>query len=250
MRTGEHCGLYFHPRQYVKNNIKYRIASGASIAKYKHSQAFLLTELSFNPYHDFSNVAKEILLLKYDIWFDFLCEVEQYLLVQHPNKVSSSNIKSIIRMSNERVEYYLDILEKNNDSFLKDYTEVWKEVHSKTYELLKSQILSYEGQSPAVFFDAMTDSLISVMNHTLFELQEIDILFYTDGPLQFNLDSLCGVYDDFFNESLILNSYNVYSKIRKTDEIIIKKYSDVNFPFSQLPLKKILEENGIKYKVI
>jgi len=250
MRTCEREGLYFHPRKFVENNIKYRISSGASIAKFKHSQAFLLTELSFNPYHVFSKVAKETLLLKYDVWFDFICEVEQYLLVQPGEIVTKDYICDIFKMSSERVDYYHSVMEENDYVFEQKYTSIWKEVHEMVYELLLKEIAELEGLNLSEFFDGMCEKLINTMNHTLYELHECDILIYSDGDLEFNLDSLCCDYYDEFGESLILSKYDLFMEIRPTKNIIIKQYSDVGIPFSITPVKKELERRKIQYKVI
>ncbi len=250
MRKNDRCSLYFHPREFIENNIKYRISSGASIAKYKHSQAFLLTELSFNPYHEFSRVAKEILLLKYDVWFDFLCEVEQFLLVNSNKYVSEKCINIVLEMSADRVEYYHETMQDNPEVFNKSYLDTWEQVHEMSYNLLKRSIRDLQDLNASEFFDAMTERLINTMNHTLYELHECDIVFFTTENLEFNLDSLCCTYHEKFGESLIVNKYDIYSKVRQTDSIIIKQYSDVNVPFNQTPLKNNLEKRQIKYKVV
>jgi len=250
MRKNDRCSLYFHPRKFIENNIKYRISSGASIAKYKHSQAFLLTELSFNPYHEFSRIAKEILLLKYDVWFDFLCEVEQFLLVNSNKYIDEGCVRQIIDMSDERVAYYEETMGDNPDVFSEDYLATWKQVHEMSYNLLKENIRELKDLNASEFFDGMTEKLINTMNHTLYELHECDVVFFSDGILEFNLDSVCCTYHDKFGESLIVNKYDIYTKVRATDLILIKQYSDVNIPFNQTPLKRILEEKQIKYKVV
>jgi len=244
------CNLYFHPRPFVKNNIKYRIAAGSSIAKYKHSQAFLLSELAFNPFHEFSVEAKEILLLKYDVWFDFLCEVEQFLLVMESDTTDQATIKNVINMSDERVEYYKETLTSNDSIFSKEYTSLWLEVHEMSYRLLVSDINDMTGLTHAEFFASMTSKLINTMNHTLYELQEIDILLFTKKDFEFNLDSVCCTYFGKFGESLIGNKLKMFEKVRKSEKISIKKYADVDVPWELTPLKKYLDDRKIIYKVI
>lgn len=244
------CSLWFHPRSFVENNVKYRIASSRAIAKYKHSQAFLLSELSFNPYHEFSREAKEIILLKYDIWFDFLCEVEQFLLVSHSETMTKDFIDFVISLSDERVEYYHETMISNEEVFERKFLSVWEEVHTEIYNLFKKNISELYNITTGEFFGKMTDLLINTMNHTLFEVHEIDILFFTDGPLQFNFDSLCCDYKDAYGKTLVSKKIDIYFQVRKTEKIIIKQYTDVGIPFGLTPLKSELEEIGIEYKVI
>lgn len=245
------CSLWFHPRGFVENNIKYRIASGAAIAKYKHSQAFLLSELSFNPFHDFSKVAKEVLLLKYDIWFDFLCEVEQFLLVAEKDSACDGCVHRIIQMSDERVTYYEETMKQNPDIFNPEYLDMWLSIHAETYKLLVQNILDLQDLKSHEFFSKMTEVLINTMNHTLYELQEIDVLFFSEGDLQFNYDSVCcDFYDKFDGRMLIGETYDKFKEIRDTGHIIIKQYSDVAIPFSMTPLKAYLDDRKINYTVI
>jgi len=250
MRTDGGCNLWFHPRKFVANNIQYRIASGKSIANYKNAQSFLMSEIAFNPFHTFSNVARETLLFKYDVWFDFLCEVEQFLLVEEGKYFTEETIKTVKLLSEERVRYYQTVIKDNPGIFEENYMKIWNEVHEMIYDYLVSSLTDLIGLNKSTAFSKLTEILINVMNHTLYELYEIDILQFSENDFIFNYDSVCTSYYDVFGESLILKKYEIFLKVRKPNGIIIKGYDDAPIPFEQSELKKILDKRGISYRVL
>jgi hypothetical protein len=245
----ESCNLWFHPRKYVANNIQYRIASGKAIASYKNAQTFLMKEVAFNPYHEFSVVAKEILLLKYDIWFDYLCEIEQYFLVDEGKFISKDNIEILISLSNDRVKYYEFIMGDNPSIFHKKFLEIWLETHKVVYNHLIICMKNLEGLNKAEGFSLLTEKIINIMNHTLYELYEVDILMYSNESLVFNYDSLCNDISLENNACLILEKMKIFEKVRESKNLKIKVYDDAKIPFERSLLKKGLEEKNIKYKV-
>lgn len=239
---------WLHPREYVANNIEYRIASAGAIAKYKQSQAFVLSELAFNPFHKFSFVAKEILLLKYDIWFDFLCDVEQYFLV-HP-ELNKDVIENIIEMSDSRERYYIETMRANKGTFKADYTDTWIEQHSKVYDLVKGKLRDMHITNPSSFYVAMSALFTEILTHTLYELQELDVIFYSDDIPVFNMDKTCFSYKQFTGHCLICERIEAYQKLRPFNDVIIKKYISDDIPFETTPTCEYLTEKGIKFNVI
>ncbi len=248
--TERNCNLWFHPRKFIANNIKYRMASGRAIASYKSAQVFLMNEVAFNPFHSFSTVAKEILLLKYDVWFDFLCEVEQYLLVEDGKYVTESNIETIKLLSDERVQYYEYVMAENPGIFDDKYLVIWKEVHKLVYNFLTEQLNDLVGLNKSEGFKKLTNDLINIMNHTLYELYEVDILMFSDAEFVFNYDSLCVTYCATHEVPLIIKKLEIFNKIRKVNSIIIKGYDDAQIPFENSALKTTLEQKEISYKIL
>jgi len=67
--------------EYAQNNINFRIVSSHTISKFKEAQAFDFNEINTAEYKDkFSKSTREIVLIEYDYWFNFLLEVERYFL--------------------------------------------------------------------------------------------------------------------------------------------------------------------------
>ncbi|MCK5536493.1 MAG: hypothetical protein KAI79_06680 [Bacteroidales bacterium] len=237
---------YFHPRPFVGNNIEYRIGSSAAQVRFKESQTYILNQLAFNPFHKFSVTAKEILLFKYDIWFDFINELEQYLLVTHNGNIDADNI---IGFSDIRAQYYKDTLIKQPE-VQNNYFMVWDHEHDVLYQYFINKIkeICNADMPRASIFGAIIDVLIKVMAHTLYELQELDIIFFTRDTPIFNLDELscnsnqvnCLLYDRILN----------LKKVRNFDSIIIKNYLNDAVPFKLTNLYKHLKEDNIKYIVV
>jgi len=241
---------YFHPRPFVGNNIDYRIGSSASMARFKESQTFILGQLAFNPFHEFSVSAKEILLFKFDIWFDLLCEMEQYILI----KQDDMKFEDIWEMSEKRQQYAFDTLnsaEVIDDVYFERYlalTTILKDYHKELLmEIMNTDL------NPASIFGATVDLAIRALNHILYVVQELDVMMYTEKTPMINLDSLsCEMAYPISNDNFcpVINRLEVYRNIRPFDEIIIKDYIEMDSPFYNSIFHDKLNSIGIKYKLI
>lgn len=243
---------YFHPRPFVGNNIEYRIGSSASLARFKESQTYLLNQLAFNPFHKFSNSAKEMLLLRYDVCFDLLCEIEQYILVEQDNL----NICDIEQLVNKREDYYHATMREQDGQINQEYFEFWVEIHNlvvSQYRGTLKEIVEADMNLSSIF-GSIVDLFIQVMNHTLYELQEIDIIFFTKKTPAFNLDPIsCNVHirSEHTNGTCpMAERVKMMRTKRDFDHIIIKNYLDDSVPFKLTPLYEELKKMGVKYNLV
>lgn len=229
-------------KPYAANNIVLRELSSMCIAKYKESQAFALSELISNPTHEFSTTAREILLVKYDIWFRWLVEVEDVVRRRGPD----DDIPGIImRISDDLEQEYINILSNNEDIFDKEFVTIWLEAHKYMYNYLRAKISSLTTEDLPKFMIDVTDVLIQVMDNTLFELHEIDSLMLGKA-LFVSFDDICVDYRETMqNDSCLiaerLRVYNRYFSI-PTDEIIIKDYSKENLMIQDLAQARVVHK--------
>ncbi len=238
---------YFHPRAFVGNNIEYRIGSSAALARFKESQTYLLNQVAFNPYHTFSYTAKEILLLKYDVCFDLLCEIEQYILVEQAN-VNYRDIKLLI---GKRARYLSDVM-RSEKTIDQEYYKIWEDISSLNADYFKGGILGIvnSGMHLSSVFGSLVDLFIVLMNHSLYELQEIDSVYYSKETPSFILDNLSCNMKHSTNECVIIERIELLMKVRWFDKIMVKNYLDISVPFNATPLYGYLENAEIKYTLV
>jgi len=238
---------YFHPRHFVGNNIEYRIGSSAGLARFKESQTFILNQLAFNPFHKFSRTSKEILLLTFDVWFDLLCELEQYFLINQKD----INIEDIMDMGDRRRSYVFKTLKDSeilDDVFLNTFEEITDLVRLYYRDTLED-IVSSE-VPPVSKFGAIVDLSIRCLNHVLYLTQELDIIFSNQTPI-INLDPIsCEIKFNGKNICYASERIKKFQEIRDFDEIIIKNYLELEQPFNKTDFHKNLESMGIKYTLI
>ena len=248
MRNGRNN---FHPRKFIGNNIAYRISASAALSRYKESQTFILNQLAFNPFHEFSTTSKEILLFKYDIWFDFANELEQFLLI-NMNNITVDTAQEIIQLADIRVKYYKETLRNETELIDQGLFEEWNKSHIEMHKYFKTYILElFQTDLKAeTLISAIIDALIKILNHTLYELQELDIIFFSDVTPVFNLDELSCSKVTKNIPCLIFKRILALRKIRYFDEIIIKNYLEASIPFNMTNLYLELENSNIKYTVI
>lgn len=246
---GETCPKWLHPRKFIRNNIEYRISCSKSIAAFKNSQEFILNQMAFNPYHKFTNIAKEILLLKYDIWYDYINEIEQYILCNFNLDVEVL-LENIVKLSDKRADYYHNTLEVNFTSEVDIfYIEKWKEQHNYIYDFLVLEIQKLPKCNPTTIFKKIVELLNKVMNHTLYELQELDVLIYSDETPGISIDNIC-IHLHKKEHLFLIDKIKRYQEIRKFDSIIIKNQTSNDIELKCEIFFGELEKLGLKYSII
>lgn len=237
---------FFHPRKFIGNNIKYRIGTSLALARFKEAQSFLLNQTALNPFHKYSGTAREIILFNYDVSFDFLCELEQYLLV----KQEDIDITEIIELSQERYDYMFEVLRKEK-IINQEYLTFCERIHEKIFSFFKEKIKEmYETRvGIGSLFGGVVDFYIRVMNQSLYRLEELDMVFFTNKPPVFILDSLSCEKNVF--TCPISERVNFLRKVRPFDEIIIKDYLQPDeYTEKKELLKENLKKSKIKYTII
>jgi len=247
--TKRELNKYFHPRPFVGNNIDYRIGSSASLARFKESQTYLLNQLAFNPFHKFSHTAKEILLLQFDLCFDLICELEQYLLVEQ-NNISFVDIEQFLL---KREEYFRKTITDQNGYIDLEYFDYFEKIYeiSKKRNLQIFKMIFESDMNISSKFGSVVDFFIQIMNHTLYELQELDIILYSKQTPAFNLDKMsCDMNHHIDGTCPLLERIKLMLTIRDFEHIIIKNYLDSSIPFVLTPVYSGLLDLGIKYNLV
>jgi len=216
--------MLLNSRPFVPNNIGLRKITSLCISKYKEAQAAALYDLSSSPTHQFSDTAREVLLLKYDIWFKWIIEIEDVL---RRKQLSEDTRQIILEISNALEEEYTSTVLQYKDIFDQKYIKVWIKVHSFLHKYLKVKITQISIKDISKFMIEITDTLITVMHNTLFELHEIDSLF-KGNALFISFDDICIDYHKILNnECLMAERLGVYDRSFSdlSKDIIIKDYS-------------------------
>lgn len=238
-----------HPRNFVPNHIDYRISTAKTISHFKTAQGFILDQLSYNPYHTFSNVAKEILLLKYDVWFDFIVELEQCFLYNYDTATKDELVAHAVKLSNKRVPYYLDSLYSEfTDTINRDYIDKWDSEHSNIYEYFVKEMESHTTETPHSLYRAIVFDLVKVMNHSLYELQELDIILFSDKTPSFNVDDVCFKLNKEDSTYLLRKLFR-YKSYRDFNKINIKNQTANDVSVVCRDWLNILTDNQIEYTV-
>ena len=223
------CNENFHPREYIENNIKFRILTSSEFIKYKTAQTFILKEIEFNTIFNFSKTSKEIILFKFDVWFDFLCELEQYLL--RKPILNEDDLFKIENLAKEREIYIKKVMFENEKTFDKDFLSIWIKVHNQFTNFFKN-ILKIRGEiEREYYFERIMNILILSMQHLLYEIYEIDNIIYhkklfisVDEFDKYFIDNICKTCIFKENFCYFKRKLDIYLKLNKSEKIVIKNY--------------------------
>jgi len=246
----EELNNYFHPRKFIHNNIKFRIQSSEDISLFKIQQAFILKQMYSNTNFEFSTVSKDIMLLKYDIWYDWINEIEQLLLCDEKNNIIEIKSK-IIDLARERKRYYEELLRENFKGKELEFINFWIDTHEKVYNLLEEKINNIDDNlDKSILFSSIVNSTSSTLKRTLYEIQELETIFFQDTDVNICIDNIC---IEIFRKdpNIFEEKIKDFTKIKKFNKITIKNYSDIDS--LEIICEKVLDflkENNIKYYII
>jgi len=233
---------------YQPNNIDFRIQSSKILAKFKFQQSNIFKELIFNaPGHNFSYTAKEIVLLKYNIWFYYLVCLEQKLLEFKNKKASLDEIKEYItKQAKNRFNCYYDILfsQKNLD---KKFLNIWKELHSYFENYFIDFINEIETTNIIDIFSKIGNEIIELLRLTIYEVYEIDSLL--EGNFIIYIDDYYFKIDEKYILQYFEKKLKLFNNFYKGKKLIIKSYIDYH-KVKNSDLCKLIEnfakENNLK----
>lgn len=217
---------YFHPRKFIHNNINFRIKTSEAIYRFKLDQSFILNQMINNNRFEFSPLSRDIMLLKYDVWYDWINEIEQLLL---QSKEDIPTIKTTTKeLSKDRKIYYENTLRDNFDDEDLEYINFWIDSHEEVYNLLEKKISDIrEDISKEDMFIEITRITSNIMKRTLYELQEIESLFFDRGDVNICVDNIC--VEIFKNDiNIFRNKIESFLKIKPINRVVIKNYSDID----------------------
>jgi hypothetical protein len=248
---------------HIKNNLEFRANAAKVQAAFKLSQASALEEITTNTRHQFTNVAKEILLAKYDVWYRFLTDIEYYLVLatnkndfdvvhetlaqvrNNPDlnvpqaetliekmKDSDTGLKSVDHkyimklISLARYRMFNKILLNDKDTFDKQYVKYWNKAHRAVFEVISSKILACDYEQPAKYYTELGHFISHALYHTLYELYELDKLLAPDNVVYLNYDDFINKCYEEFQTNILIHRLTTYKKIIDQDDDINEFYKD------------------------
>ena len=244
-----HESAPFHPRKFIHNNIDFRTKTSDAISMFKAGQSFVLKQMAHNTKFEFSLVSKDIMLLKYDVWYDWLNEVEQILLTSCESREEIK--KDILESAKQRKKYYENTLLENFTGRDLEIIKTWINIHEKIYHMLEEKILDVSDSLDIgdLFFE-IARFTSSILRRTLYELQELETVFFDRGDVNLCVDNICM---KLFKKSpdIILEKIDIYLKIKKFNKVIIKNYSDIEeLEIVCDRMLKELQKRNIEYYII
>lgn len=224
---------YMERYQYIKNNTDFRIATSEILVRYKKMQGFMLNDMTTGR-NTFPEDVREIYLLKLDLWFYFLLTLEREWLSDRFEVVNKGKVEEIIDLSNTVADKYREIIDTNDKDFCSTTKKIWLEVHETLYDYLLVQFEATEGMDMCDAYSYIGSNLVEVMQATLYELHEINILndrYFSkhkeDNECVLIFTDICPKYRETLGKCLIGKRYKVYKKYFDINTMIVRDYSTV-----------------------
>lgn len=158
---------------YVQNNIRFRSVSSMALRGFYNSKSFILNEL-IDERKQFSQVAREVMLLFFNSYSDWVTKVESLLL--NRLYVDESDVYIIFQRFGEVVESNKHIFTIHNDVFLPHFMQVWGRAHRHIPKTFKRKCKQVVGMSQLEAYPLIIDALVNALQSTWYELYEIDCL--------------------------------------------------------------------------
>lgn len=251
--------------KFYPNSVNFRIVSSKSLERWKNVQSFQLSEL-VNGKFFFAKDRREILLQQYDLWSRFLYEIENFCIERFgdENKLTTDeDVNFVLALAGKTTALYKKlVLVDHNQQFENVFLNIWLEIHETSYRYLIQEIKLLAGLPFEDFYAKLVSTLIAVMQYTLIEIHELDMLLckvegvhpgvfpctekltLSKGTIPFVI--VTSLVDRVFamtGTCLVCERLKVYSKYIDLEEIYIKNYTGA--PVNSRIIENI-EHNGFK----
>ena len=272
--ASERFDKYLSNYEFHSNSIEFRIYSSGALEKFKNVQSFQLNQLVNGRFY-FAQNRRELLLLKYDMWYRWLCEIEnlfiEYSTEHKKYQFDQSDRDFVGSLMQKTHETYMQIIvDTHQDFFDARFASIWLELNETVHSYMGNALDKLVGAVYIDTFLSISDTLIKILQNTLIEIHELDSLFCkknikcddcinerecpkkkrhdAEDEIPFliigNLTQECFAEIDV---CLVAERLRIYKKYFEIDEVFLKNYTE--FPFSPNVVNQILEQGvEINYK--
>lgn len=228
---------------YVPNNIRFRSVSAKSIEHYYSTKAYILNELLMER-HQFSEVARETLLLLFNSYSGFTTRIE-YLFLNN-SVLTQKEVEATLGEDDWIHSYHLNIFEMYPEIFKEKFIETWLVANAHSREAFRTIIRGTDGMSHMEAYSIIIAGLCANLQNCMYELYEIDCLLGSDfvteqsTPNRSNSDRMVLYVDnyalDYFYKTGVFmceERLRYYTSIAQGRlPTLVKNYSTGNVSFS------------------
>lgn len=162
---------------FVPNNIRFRSVSSKSNQHFYGTKAYILNELLMEK-NQFSEVARETMLLLFNSYSDWIMGIERVFLNQPV--VTDKEVSEVLLREEQLQQYHLDVFKLHENLFEPKFVELWYRTNAHTREAFRYVIRGTERQSHLEAYPIILAGLENMLQMCLQELYEIDCLLGSD----------------------------------------------------------------------
>lgn len=223
---------------FVPNNIRYRSVTSRALEQFYNAKGYILNEL-VNEQNQFSEVAKELLLLHFNSYTTWATDMEYSLL--NCTVVDAAYIESLVAQVDRVTDYHQQLYEIHVDLFDPSFISLWQNI---SLEAFKFKIRQAEGLHQLVAYPTLVCSLNQYLQTCMYELYELDCLLGSGTTMgtstnKSNRHQLLIYVDDFAVEYaqktgrfMCAERLEHYRKLlHQPIPVMIKNYSSKNLSF-------------------
>lgn len=160
--------------RYQRNNILFRIASAAAISKFKSIQAHSFGQLNRREF-DFDASAREVVLLAYDRFSQWIYRVERICLsATSSERDVATLIPSLIASFIDEQRITQTIIESHPDIFKNNVDAYVRRIHDYTAHMIDSYFESLEGKRAEDLYAGVVELTSKYLQHVLVAMHEFN----------------------------------------------------------------------------
>lgn len=160
--------------RYQRNNILFRIASAATISKFKSIQAHSFGQLNRREF-EFDASAREVVLLAYDRFSQWIYRVERICLsATSSGRDITTLIPSLIASFIDEQRITQTVIESHPDIFKNNVDEYVRRIHDYTARTIDSCFESLEGKKIEELYTEVVELTTKYLQHMLVAMHEFN----------------------------------------------------------------------------
>lgn len=176
---------------YTPNNINFRIVSSKTIAQFKHDQSFDFAELVYNNKVVFSPQSREIVLLGYEEWFNFILMLEKYFIsLDDKATLEQRNVQYILELMSNTKERIAQVMTEHPQYFGEHVTKLISRIGSPILvKYMLSGVANIVGKSIYTAFPYVVTLISETLHQGLLALAEYETLLHKPNEAVINCET-------------------------------------------------------------
>lgn len=212
--------------RYQRNNIIFRIASSDAIGKFKCMQAGAFVELARKDLK-FNEIAKEIVLLEYDRFSQWLLRIERICLSAGEGPMLQSLRQAIQESYREEIRVVENVLDAHPDVFCTKAVAFTRIIHGYATNLMLDRMAESMNETVDRAFEQVVMFVTNYLQHILMSMHEFNnnYLLKNKPPFLCLVDSIVNVSTGTDRFSSMLERAKFFNTVGCGDTYALKNYA-------------------------
>lgn len=206
---------------YRENNILFRITSADALSRFKKTQTLSFLQITRKDV-EFARESKEVLLLSYDRFSNWLYRMERSFLMSHRGALPEDIKQTAFTTFIDELNLVEEICDRHPAVFSGDIRKFVKIIHHYSASIIKQKFAEILEQDQDYAYASMVDLISDYLQHILLTMHEYNNNVVKHKSKFIGISDFCLISD---KHTVLLDRITFFREALNCDTFVIKNFS-------------------------